>query len=139
MFITAKFKGDENKSEVEELCAAVRAAGFDDFCFIRDVEHYRRGIFADPHELMDRARAELLMCDALLLDATESSSGGRTIELGMAFGHDKLVIVIAKDGTELAAPLLGVASLVITYQKLDDIIEPLRTLRTRQASMEGGR
>jgi hypothetical protein len=129
LFITARFKGDENKADIEKLCEIVHDAGFDDFCFIRDVEKYQRGVFSSPHELMDRAREELLKCDALLIDVSDSPSGGRIIEAGIAFGHKKLVMIIAKRGTEISVPIIGITtSNIIEYDQIDDIRDPLRQL-----------
>jgi nucleoside 2-deoxyribosyltransferase len=126
LFITARFKGDENKLDIEKLCNTVRTAGFEDFCFIRDVEKYQRGMFSDPHELMEQAREVLLTCDALLIDVSDNPGGGRVIEAGMAFGSNKPVIVIARRGTQLSVPMSGIASAVIEYDKIEDILEPLR-------------
>jgi len=51
IFITAPFRNGENKAEIETLCRLVNEAGFEDFCFIRDVENYKKA-FTDPKELM---------------------------------------------------------------------------------------
>lgn len=78
MFITAHFKGAENRAEIEELCRIVSDAGFEAFCFIRDVENYQK-TFSDAHELMRRAKEEILKCDALFIDLSTTSTG-RAIE-----------------------------------------------------------
>lgn len=124
IFITATFKNGENKSEIEQLCAIVKNAGFEDFCFIRDVENYQK-VFSDPKELMEKARAEILNCDALLFDATEKSTG-RAIEAGIAYANKKKIIVIMKEGTEIKDTLRGVADLVITYKNIEDIQDGLK-------------
>lgn len=130
MYITATFKSDENKADIEQLCAIVKAAGFEDFSFIRDIEKYQRGVFANAHELMQNAKAELLQCDALLIDVSNApGGGGRTIEVGIAFGNGKKVIVIAKRGTLVSVPMSGVADAIIEYDSLEDIEEPLRQFR----------
>lgn len=67
VFITASFENAENKKEIEELCFLVKAAGFIDFCFIRDVENYQK-VFDNPKDLMDRALEEIKNCDYLLID-----------------------------------------------------------------------
>jgi len=77
---------------------------------------------------MNQAKAELLKCDALLIDVTDAPSGGRVIEAGMAFAHDKMVIVIAKRGTAIGVPIAGIATATIEYDDIDDILEPLRAL-----------
>ncbi len=133
LYITARFKGDENKPDIEKLCAIARTAGFDDFCFIRDVEHYQRGVFQNPTELMLRAKDELLQCDALLIDVSDHPTGGRIIEAGMAFGCDKPVIIIAKNDIEIGVPMSGIAKEIIRYSTIDDLVLPLRTLRQKLA------
>ena len=129
MFVTATFKTDENKQDIELLCSVVRGAGYEDFCFIRDIERYKK-IFSDDHQLMDRAKLELLKCDALLIDVTLGAGGGRAIEAGMAFAHDKPVIVIAQTGTSISVPITGIASTIIEYADIDDVLEPLRRFRS---------
>jgi hypothetical protein len=57
------------------------------------VEHYQRGVFSDAHELMRRAKQELLKCDALLIDISENPSGGAVIEAGVAIVQDKRDII----------------------------------------------
>ncbi len=69
VFITASFKEGKNKDEIEYLCSLVKESGFEDFCFIRDVENYQKK-FDDPKELMNKAREEILKSDTLLIDMT---------------------------------------------------------------------
>lgn len=126
IFITATFQNDENRLEIEKLCSVVKSSGFEDFCFIRDVENYKK-IFNDPKELMIRAREEIKKCDVLLFDATEKSTG-RAIEVGIAFSNNKKIIVIMKGGTVIKDSLKGVADAIITYHKVEDIQEKLRNL-----------
>lgn len=126
LFVTARFKSDENKADIEKLCGIARKAGFDEFCFIRDIEKYQRGVFSSAHELMARAREELLRCDALLIDLSDNPGGGRVIEAGIAFGHGKPVIVIAKRG------MTGIATLVIEYENIEDIRDHLKEFIIQQ-------
>jgi hypothetical protein len=102
----------------------VKKAGMKDFCFIRDIENYQK-IFSDSRELMDRAREEIIKCDALLIDFSVKSTG-RTIEAGIAFDAGKKIIVIVKRGIKLNATAEGIADIVIEYDRLDDIVEPLK-------------
>ncbi len=123
LYVTATFKGEGNKDEIEKLCSLVKGAGFEDFCFIRDIENYQK-TFTDPKELMRRASEEITLCDALLLDVTNKSTG-RTIEAGIAFARGKKVVLIAKTGTEINDTLKGIADLIVEYNELTDIIQPL--------------
>jgi nucleoside 2-deoxyribosyltransferase len=126
VYVTTRFKGAKaNKSEIEELCSAVRSAGMVDYNFIRDASNYEH-TFDDAKELYDVARQKLEECDALLIDASDSPSGGRIVEVGMAFALRKPIFVIAKKGTPLKEFYAGIASLIIEYENIRDIIDPLR-------------
>jgi len=123
IFITSSFKGSDNKEGIENLCKIVRNAGFEDFHFIRDIEHYEK-TFSDPKELMKRAKEEINKCDALLFDATEKSTG-RALEVGIAYCLGKRIIVIMKEGTKIKDTLRGVADIIITYKEINDIAKDL--------------
>lgn len=126
IYITAPFKGGDNKQEIEELCALVKRSGFEDFCFIRDVEQYQK-MFHDAHELMTRAREEIERCDALLIDF-DGPASGRMIELGIAYALRKKVVLITKKGTFVKETVRGVTDVVIEYEELADIVEPMAQL-----------
>lgn len=126
IYITAPFKGGDNKQEIEELCALVKRSGFEDFCFIRDVEQYQK-MFHDAHELMTRAREEIERCDALLIDF-DGPASGRMIELGIAYALRKKVVLITKKGTFVKETVRGVTDWVIEYEELADIVEPMAQL-----------
>jgi nucleoside 2-deoxyribosyltransferase len=123
LFITATFQGAANQPEIERLCALARTSGFDDFCFVRDIEAYQH-LFDDPHTLMQRARQEIEQSDALLIDAT-SQPTGRAIEAGIAYALDKPVILILRKGTPFKDTLHGIAFAIIEYETLEDIVVPL--------------
>lgn len=124
--ITTRFSSaSQDRKPVERLCAAVRAAGMEDFCFVRDVERYQH-VFDDPRELWQRAKDEILACDALLIDVSDAPTGGRVIEAGMAFGASMPVIVIAKTGTEYKQIFDGIATKIIFYDEYEDITAPLQ-------------
>lgn len=123
IFITAKFKKGGNKSEIEHLCDLVQQAGLEDFCFIRDVEHYQK-VFNDPKKLMSRAREKIQKCDALLIDMTDKPTG-RAIEAGMAYAMKKKLILIMKEGTFIKDTARGIADVIIIYKKIEDIVEHL--------------
>jgi nucleoside 2-deoxyribosyltransferase len=126
MFITVTFKNAENKDEVEYFCSLVRKSGFEDFCFVRDVEHYQK-TFDNPSELMGRALDEIKKSDYLLIDLTDKPTG-RAYEAGMAFALGKKVIVILKKGTQIKDTTRGIATKIIEYENLEDIVEPLSKL-----------
>lgn len=122
IFITASF-GD-NKENIEKLCSVVRTAGFEDFCFVRDIEHYEK-IFEDPKELMQRAREEIQKSDVLLIDVTDKPTG-RAVEAGMAYSLGKSIIVIMKRGTVIKDTIRGIADMLIEYDEIRDIIPELK-------------
>jgi nucleoside 2-deoxyribosyltransferase len=131
IYITAPFKWIENKSEIENLCNVVKTSWFEDFCFIRDVEHYQK-IFENSHELMQKAREEIEKCDALLIDF-DGPASGRMIELGMAYALNKKIILIAKNNIIIKSTVEWVTDGIIRYEKLEDIGEPMaKILKLRE-------
>jgi nucleoside 2-deoxyribosyltransferase len=127
IFITATFKYEENKPEIEHLCSLVKKAGFQDFCFVRDMEDYQE-TFSDSRKLMLSAKDEIESCDALLIDFSEKSTG-RTLEAGMAFAMGKKIIAIVKRGTNLKDTARGVCDAVIEYDEIDDIVPKLKKIK----------
>ena len=126
VYVTARFKNaKENRIEIEKLCAAVKSAGMVDFSFIRDIKNYEK-TFDNPKDLWNAALKELEQCDALLVDVSDSPSGGRVIEVGMAYALRKPIFVVLKKGVHLKEFYRGVANLVIEYEEIEDIIGPLR-------------
>ncbi|MGD0576755.1 MAG: hypothetical protein ABSA74_01640 [Candidatus Staskawiczbacteria bacterium] len=124
VFITASF--GETKEEIEKLCLAVKKAGLEDFCFIRNVENYQK-IFDNPKELMQRSKEEIKKCDALLIDMTDKPTG-RMIEAGIAYSLGKKIIAIMKRGTQIKDTTKGIADMIIEYDKIEDITENLREI-----------
>lgn len=123
MFVTVTFKGEDNKKDIEYVCSLVKKAGFEDFCFVRDVEHYQK-TFDDPKELMKQALIEIEKSDYLLIDLSDKPTG-RAYEAGIAFALGKKVIVILKSGTQIKDTTRGIATKIIEYDTLEDIVKPL--------------
>ena len=126
VFITASFKEGKNKDEIEYLCSLIKESGFQDFCFIRDVENYQK-IFDDPKDLMNRAKEEIAQCEVLLIDMTNKPTG-RAIEAGIAFAQNKKIISIMKKGTKIKDTTKGISDAIIEYDNLKDIVTPLNSL-----------
>ena len=110
------------------MCSLVRDAGFEDFCFIRDVENYEK-IFDDAHELMKRAKDEIEKCDALLIEYN-GPGHGRIVELGIAYALNKKVILLTKKGIFVKETIRGVSDALIEYEELDEIMKPLSQLHS---------
>jgi len=126
MFITASFEHGKNKDEIKQLCSLVKESGFEDFCFIRDVENYGK-VFDNPHNLMEHTAEEIEKSDYLLLDMTDKPTG-RAVEAGIAYAMDKKVILIAKEGTEIKDSVKGIAEEIIEYAKIENIVPGLRRI-----------
>ncbi len=122
IFISVSF--EDTPEEVEKLCELVRAAGFEDFCFTRDVEHYKK-VFENSKELMGRAKEEIEKSDAFLIDVTDKPTG-RAIEAGIAYALGKKIVVIMKRGTQIKDTTRGIADIVIEYDNSEDIVTALK-------------
>jgi hypothetical protein len=114
IYITSRFAGDQNRDEIEQLCAAVRSAGLVDFSFVRDVERYQK-IFPDPQELWRRTKEELSRCDALLIDVSDNPYA-----LGLP------IFVLAKNGVAYKPVYDGIATEIIRYRTYGDSIPTLQ-------------
>lgn len=124
MYITVTFKEGANRAEIEHLCSLIKEAGFEDVCFIRDVENYQK-VFNNPQELMARALEEIRNCDYLLIDMSDKPTG-RAIEAGMAYALGKKIVVIMRQGTVIKDTVRGIADVVIEYDQLEDIVPKLK-------------
>jgi nucleoside 2-deoxyribosyltransferase len=124
IYVTARYKGDQNKADINKLCGFVREAGWEDFCFVRDVENYQK-MFKQPDELMRRSLEEIIASNALLLDLGDNPSSGRIVEAGIAYALGKMVIMLKQPNTVVSDAVLGIASIVITYNEHKDIIAEL--------------
>lgn len=130
-YVTARFKGStENKEEIEKLCQVVREAGHEDFHFIRDVEKYQPNFFKNQKEVWAASKRFLEECDALLVDVTDQPSGGRIVEVGMAFAMNKPIYVIAKKGTPYKDFYAGVAASIFEYGRIEDVAQRLKVVKT---------
>ena len=127
VFITASF--GSSKEEIKKLCLLVKSAGFEDFCFIRDVENYKK-IFNDPKDLMQKAKQEIEKSDALLIDMTDKPTG-RAIEAGIAYALGKKVIIIMKSGTKIKDTTKGISDLVVEYEQIQDIVPKIKDFLIR--------
>ncbi len=125
IYITAPFKGEDNKNEIEKMCSIIRESWFEDYCFVRDEK-----AFDDYHKMMQRAKEEVIKCDVLLIDY-DGPTHGRMIELGIAYTMDKKIILITKEGTSIKQTVRGVVDSIIEYKELEDIIEPMKILLSK--------
>ncbi len=119
LYITVTFKGMENKEEVEDFCRIASEAGFESFCFIRDIENYQK-VFDNPKELMARSKEEVAKSDALFIDMTNKPTG-RAIEAGIAYALNKKIIITMKKGTLIKDTSRGIADTIIEYENQTDL------------------
>jgi len=126
VFITARFKGIENKKQIEGLCWIIRESWFEDFCFIRDVEDYQK-IFNNPYDLWVKVKSEIEKCDAILIDF-DGPASGRMIELWVAFAMKKKIILIVKKDLFVKDTIIWVTNNIIQYNELEDIKKPMKKL-----------
>lgn len=122
-YVAAPFKGGNNKEEIKHFCSLVKESGFEDFCFVRDVQKE----FDDSKELMKEAKEELECSDVLIVDMTNASTGC-AIEAGMAFEMGKRVVSLVKKGERIKNTTSGISDAVIEYENFDDIVKPLNSL-----------
>lgn len=125
VYIATRYKGDENKTEIEALCRAVQDAKLVAFNFTRDVERYGK-VFDDPQELWERARDEVLACDAFLIDVSDYPTGGRLVEMGIAYAKRMPIIVIKKRGIHHKNVFDGTATALIEYTDYKDLTHQLK-------------
>ena len=137
IYITSRFKGAaDNKSAIEKLCQAVRDAGAEDFHFIRDVEQHQPDFFATQEQVWEATKSSLKECDALLIDVSDSPSGGCLIEAGMAFALGKPIYVITKKGTHYKDFYTGIASAIYEYEDIGEVTSFLRTSVFQDPTLE---
>ena len=123
IYITSRFDGSlDNKEEIDNLCSAVRNAGIEDFHAIRDMAEP----FNNQRDLWETARKYINECDALLVDVSDSPSGGRLVEVGMAFSLYKPVYVIVKNGVDYKNFYNGIATSIFKYDEISDITSQLK-------------
>lgn len=125
VYITGRFEGKAEQSEIEGLSNAVQRANMKDFCFVRDIEQYKHA-FDDPEEKWQKIYDELGACDALLVDVSGLPPSQNVIECGMAFAMRKPIILAVKKGVQYKGLFDGIAATVIEYEHYKDIVQPLK-------------
>lgn len=122
MYITSRFSdAAASRAQIEQLCTVVREAGIEDFNFIRDIEHFEPHFFTTQRDVWAASKNALKACDALLIDISDNPSGGRVVEVGMAFALGKPVYVVMKKGVVRKDFYDGIATGIFEYETHGDI------------------
>lgn len=119
LYVTSTNSGTNGRTELERLCELVEKAGWDTFCFKRDIEQWD-DIFRDQRTLRVRTLLEMRRCDALLVDVSHDAAAA-AIEAGMAYACGKRIILLAENGRPPAESMRSIADAVIEYGTIDDI------------------
>jgi len=126
-YITSRFDGSsENEKEIDNLCSAIRSAGIEDFHATRDMI----GPFINLKDLWDTALKCINECDAILVDISDKPSGGRLVEIGIAYALDKPIYIILKNNIEYKDFYNGIATAIIKYDNINEITSELKSLIT---------
>ncbi len=129
-FLSIRFLGDNrNRDHVEAAIAAIEAAGFSVFCFVRDAEEWGKWQFP-PEDMMRRTLNEIDASDYLIADVADWPIGVG-VEAGYARGRDIPVVCICQARKRVADTVAGVAEQVIRYEDYDDLTGELVNLLGR--------
>lgn len=125
VYITGNFTGTERKQKIEALSVAVREAKMDDFCFLRDVQQYKR-TFTNAKAKWAKVYDELAASDLLLVDVADGANSRRAVECGMALALKKPIVITIQRGMPHKKLFDDLASTVIEYDSYKDITQPLK-------------
>ena len=124
VYVAARYKGTENKEEIDALCRAVRDAKLVDFNFARDIDNYKHA-YDDSQELWDRVHDEITACNIFLVDVSDYPTGSRLVEAGIAYAKHMPIIVVKKRGVTHKRVFEGIASVIIEYVDYKDLAAQL--------------
>jgi nucleoside 2-deoxyribosyltransferase len=126
IFITYSFEIKQNRQNLESFLELIRSAGFQEFCFVRDVENYVN-LIQDPKVLMKLTKEEIANSDYLLINCTDKPTG-RAAEAGIAYALNIPIIIILKKGIKIKNAMRGIANHIIEYEEMTDIVVPLSSI-----------
>jgi 2'-deoxynucleoside 5'-phosphate N-hydrolase len=119
-YLGAKYYEDNrNREDIELLSNVLKRNGIETVCIARDVEQW--GNMQLPStELMQKTLYEIDHSDIVILEMSEKGVG-LGIEAGYACARRKPIVVLMKEGKELSTTMKGIASLVISYRRTEEI------------------
>ena len=122
IYISIKYRADNsNKDCIDNISSALERNGFDTVCIARDVEKWGE-IQLGPHELMQRAFAEIDSSNLLVVDLTEKGVG-LGIEAGYAYAKQIPIVVIARKGSDISTTLQGIARKLFLYDEFEELTD----------------
>jgi nucleoside 2-deoxyribosyltransferase len=128
IFVAFKFKEDySDKTFVESVCGALEKSGLETIVMVRDFEKWGEVVFT-PGELMRLTFEAIDSCDIHLVEFSEKGVG-LGIEAGYAYAKGKLVIVVAKEGSEISTTIKGIAKQVLFYKDVSEIGDLFKDLK----------
>lgn len=136
VFLSIKFSGEDgSRQQVEEVIAAVEAAGAEVYCFRRDAEKWGDVMFR-AEEMMELTFGEINKSDIVVADVSDWPIGVG-VEAGYAYAKGIPVICICRRDKRLANTVSGLTNHVIRYtdgKGLEKQITPIITWRGGAAS-----
>lgn len=124
-FFALKFHdGDEDRTKVEAIEAALNKAGIEITLMARDVEKWGNATIPEGKALMkDYAFPAMLQCDCNIIEFSEKGVG-LGMNGGFCYAIGKPIYVIAKTGSDISTTMANIATEIIFYDKPEDLIEP---------------
>lgn len=121
-YISIKYRADNsNKDCIEKISSALERNDFETVCIARDIEKWGE-VQLTPHELMQRAFAEIDSSNLLVVDLTEKGVG-LGIEAGYAHAKQIPIVVIARQGSDISATLQGIAEELFLYEEFEELTD----------------
>lgn len=121
-YISIKYRADNsNRDCIEKISSALERNGFETVCIARDIERWGE-VQLSPHELMQRAFAEIDSSNLLLVDLTEKGVG-LGIEAGYAYAKQIPIVAIARRGSNISATLQGIVRKLFLYNEFEDLTD----------------
>ena len=119
-YISVKYRADNsNKDCIENISTALERNGFGTVCIARDIEKWGQ-VQLSPHDLMQRAFAEIDSSNLLVVELTEKGVG-LGIEAGYAYAKQIPIVVIARKGSDISATLRGIAQKLFLYNEFGEL------------------
>ena len=119
-YISIKYRADNsNKECIEHISTALERNGFETVCIARDIEKWGQ-VQLSPHDLMQRAFAEIDSSNLLVVELTEKGVG-LGIEAGYAYAKQIPIVVIAKRASDISMTLQGIVRELFLYDEFREL------------------